>query len=377
MSLALAIAAAIGPNVALLIGQDVASVDHYLAQPCLPQPDGVTTYINFYDLLSPTKRFGGAGIDAAGRPAGGATWGAGTLDAWTSGHKPGLTLLAIGLDITEADHPGGLAAIARGGHGREIARLARLIRALPVTVALRVGYEFDGAWNKGYADRAAYKAAFRRIVDGIRAGGARNVRFVWQGSAAPVDDVIEGGARERIADWYPGDAHVDWVGLSWFLPPDETSPLPAVRRLKPPTPRALMTELTQFARAHGKQVMIAESAPQGFDLARSTRRAVSPLWDGAAGTLRSRLSAGAVWRAWYEPYFAFIRAHHDQIAAVAYINANWNAQPMWTAPYASGYWGDSRIEADPAIARRWRRALSAAPFARREVNDPSTCKELP
>lgn len=367
-------AAAPPDRVRFVVGQDAASVDAYLASPCLPRPDGVTTYLGFYDLLSPAKRFGGAGIDAAGRPATGADWGAGTLNAWKSGRLPGIELLAIGLDITETGHPGGLAAIARGDHDREIAQLARLIRALPVTVALRIGYEFDGAWNKGYEDAARYKAAFRRIADGVRAGGAKNVRFVWQGSAAPVDDVIEGGRRETVADWYPGDPYVDWVGLSWFIPPDDRPATDAARRARPPTARVLADELVALARARGKRVMIAESAPQGFDLARGARRATSPLWDGVAGSPRGRLSSAEIWNAWFAPYFAFIRANADVIAAAAYIDANWDAQPMWAAPYPNGYWGDTRVGADAEIARRWRAALAGPPFDIARVNAPGACK---
>lgn len=339
----------------LFVGQDIASVAAYIDSGCCGRPDGVTTYIGFYDLLSPDAHFGGTGMDAAGRPAADADWGAGPINALATARRFGTAYIAIGLDISEGAHPGGLAAIASGRHDDKVDQLARLLRAMGRTVALRIGYEFDGAWNKGYDDRRAYVAAWRHIVDRLRVQGAGDVRFVWQGSASPMDDLIEGGRREEVGGWYPGDAYVDWVGLSWFLPPDARPGVPASLKLGVPTQRMLADELVRFARDHRKPVMIAESAPQGIDIVKGEHRAISPIWDGAAGTRVERLGSADVIRRWYAPYARFLRANADIVAAVAYINADWDAQPMWGKPYAAGYWGDSRIEAAPWIAKWWRR----------------------
>lgn len=51
------------------------------------------------------------------------------------------------------------------------------------------------------------------------------------------------------------------------------------------------------------------------------------------------------WQAWYMPYFDFIYTNADIIRAAAYINARWDDQAMWGPPYASGYWGNTRIQA--------------------------------
>ena len=38
---------------------------------------------------------------------------------------------------------------------------------------------------------------------------------------------------------------------------------------------------------------------------------------------------------------------------MAYINANWDNQALWAKPYHNGYWGDSRLEANEEIAKRF------------------------
>ena len=50
--------------------------------------------------------------------------------------------------------------------------------------------------------------------------------------------------------------------------------------------------------------------------------------------------------------FALAAERSDVIRAVAYINAEWNAQQMWGSG-ANGYWGDSRVEANALVQGRW------------------------
>lgn len=45
--------------------------------------------------------------------------------------------------------------------------------------------------------------------------------------------------------------------------------------------------------------------------------------------------------------------------AVAYINVDWDSQPMWGPPYRQGYWGDSRVQANPVIKARWLETVTA------------------
>ena len=337
----------------LIVGQDLDAIAGYVGTDDFPTPGGVTTYLAFYSLLSRAyPQYGALGEDAGGTPIGyDVDWGAGRLNANTAALLYRQSALAIGLNFAEGSGDavwaaGGLAAIARGEHDDKIDRLARFLKTIDKPVYLRIGYEFDGAWNRGYADREAYIRAYRRIADGLRAGGAERVAFVWQASASPVDDVIDGG-HEDIVDWYPGDDYVDWLGLSWFLHADE-GPGGGV------TQRQLADEVVALARKRNKPVMIAEAAPQGYDLARLTRAHSSPLRDGVAAGSERPLSAEAIWEAWFEPLFDYMDAHRDVVRALAYINADWDSQSMWSAPYQSGYWGDSRLQVNPVIRERWR-----------------------
>jgi beta-mannanase len=172
---------------------------------------------------------------------------------------------------------------------------------------LRIGYEFDGEWNR--YDPEPYVAAWRRIVERLAENGVTNVATVWQSATHHTPRY---GGHDWI-DWYPGDEYVDWFGLSYFEP-----------RLD------ILNAFLRLAREHGKPVMIAESTPRGANLANVTRPQL-------------------MWDTWFQPYFDFIYANQDVIRAVAYINVNWNAQPMWT----NDNWGDSRVQVNADIMRWW------------------------
>jgi len=335
----------------LIIGQEQGSVAEYVSgcAKC-PTPGGVTTYLGFYDLLSANAGFGGLGEDAAGNAAPDADWGAGKTSAARMRERYPHSALVLGLDFSNGRRPGGLAEVARGVHDDKIARLAKFFAATSQPVYLRIGYEFDGSWNQGYEVHATYVAAYRRIVDGLRARNVDNVAFVWQASASPLDDILEHGHHENLRDWYPGSQYVDWIALSWFLPPHAT---PRASGFAVPDQLALANEVLAIARTEHKAVMIAESAPSGYDLSRLTRANISPLWNGPAGADPVPRTADEIWTEWYEPLFSFIETNRDLIAALAYINANWDSQPMWGAPYANGYWGDSRIQVNERIEARW------------------------
>ena len=70
-------------------------------------------------------------------------------------------------------------------------------------------------------------------------------------------------------------------------------------------------------------------------------------------TVNTDTTGDAIWQEWFAPFFAYVEANRDIIRAVAYVNADWDSQSMWAAPYAEGYWGDSRIQANTEISRRW------------------------
>jgi len=349
----------IGPIAPLfIIGQDLGAIRGYVASGCCVAADGTTAYVDFYDVLAESGDFGGLGIDAGGAALPLETdWGSGPVNAHKAAAEFNANYLAIGLSITENGHPGGLDEIVAGERDAEIRQLAMFAQGVEATVLLRIGYEFDGAWNLGYDNAPRFKAAYRRIVDGIRAEGAANVRFVWQGATSTTDTVLDEGRRDDILDWYPGNDHVDWLGLSWFMHPDARAEVEL--DFDVPTPRQLAGEILALARRMDKPVLIAEAAPQAFDLRDGTTAHHSPIWDGPAGAGTRPVSAAEIWRQWYQPLFDFIAANDDVIKGLAYINVRWDDQDMWDAPYESGYWGDSRIETNPEIASRFNAAISS------------------
>ncbi|MEO1247302.1 MAG: hypothetical protein AAFX56_16575 [Pseudomonadota bacterium] len=339
----------------LIVGQDLDAIRGYMASDCCIRPDGLTAYLDLYNLLKPGN-FGGLGIDANGEPLDfEMSWGAGSVSAYRTATEFGTRDIAIGLSITENEHPGGLQRVVDGAHDAEIRQLARFAGLVDGRIYLRIGYEFDGAWNHGYWDHDKYVAAYRRIVDVLRAEGAENVEYVLQASAAGVDEIIDGG-RENIAQWYPGDDYVDWLALSWFMNPDERSIVPQ-SNFTPLTPGELADEVLMLAREKGKPLMIAEASPQAMDLNERFTANHSPLWDGAAASGRTSMTDDEIWDYWFAPLFAYMKKHRDVIHALAYINVDWDSQAMWGPPYANGYWGDSRLETNPEIAKRFNAAI--------------------
>ena len=337
------------PSKAYFIGQDLDSIRGYHYSDCCEAPDGVTAYLSLYRLLDGAD-FGGLGYSPDGKilnPEG--NWGAGNVGAWQSATEFDAPHLAIGLFIAENENPNGLSQIIDGKFDAEIDHLARFIKSVDGQVLLRIGYEFDGAWNVGQQNSANYIAAYQHIVSGISKSGAENVQYVWQAGASIIDDLIE-QSHEDIKDWYPGDDYVDWVAVSWFLNPDR---MPSVDGYVPHSSRELADEVLALAKAHNKPLMIAEAAPQGIDIKEGFQANISPLLDGTSGEDRTEMSSSEIWDHWYAPMFQWMNDNANEIKALAYINADWDSQPMWGPPYDNGFWGDSRLEANAYIAQRF------------------------
>jgi len=204
-----------------------------------------------------------------------------------------------------------------GGADDRIRELAEYLRDCSAPkIFLRVGYEFDNP-SFGYSDDpSVYASAFRKIVDEIRAVLPSHMQgkvlFVWHSWAAPRATGVS------LDDFYPGDGHVDWVGVSifqqvfpaaadaWYWAGDAGS----------------VEEVLDYARGRGKPTMIAESAPFG--------------------------GIGVdTWRTWFVPVLDLIDRH--DISMWSYIACDWDSQPMWRGV---GF-GDTRIPAGGAVGREW------------------------
>jgi hypothetical protein len=170
----------------MLIGQDVGSIEDYATR--VASPGGVVGYTSLDTL---------AGLTAP------ANWGAGDQSLVALARQYPTGPVALGLFLV-----GQLGNVASGSLDSQIDDLAATLAGFGRLVLLRIGYEFDNPIN-GY-DPAQYQAAFVHIVQRIRARGPSLVRSVWQSEASCRPP------SQPITAWYPGDAYVDWVGLSYF-----------------------------------------------------------------------------------------------------------------------------------------------------------------
>lgn len=372
------------PNkkILLTLGQDLKTLNDYqqggVNSKGFPAMGGTTTYIAFYSLLSTQfPQFGALGETANGsiaRNGDGSTidvdWGAGPLNTRSTILGYENSSLSIGLSMTEGENTangvnywcqGCLAQVGQGQWDNEIKRLATFFKKYSnKAIYLRIAYEFDGNWNVGYETRANYINAYRRIVDVLRAEGVTNVAYVWQSSASPIDDILDirfgEGDFGDISSWYPGDNYVDWVGLSWFITPDEkTNVEPGI-----PTQRDKANEVVQFARSRNKPVYVAESTPQGYDLVNLNDCNISEVWDGTAASGCQSKTPSQIWNEWYTPFFEYIYANKDVIRQVHYINTNWEDDTalFGQGNRGSGYWGRAGVHINNTIANNWKNEIN-------------------
>lgn len=365
----------------LFIGQDLASVEGYLNN-CTGchKGHGETTYLSFYNIetasitidATRSMSYGAMGMDNSGNQVTTTTdWGAGPLNLWTVTERS--TLINIGMSIVEDRYAGldGLQRIINGDHDSKIIKIATFFNMFPSKIFyLRIGYEFDGQWNS--YDTTKYKAAYQHIVDILNANlNQDNVDYVWQSSTSPVDDILD-GRREVLDPYYPGDDYVDWMGLSWFLRANEEPTLNTSH--DPATQLELANELVAFAQSKGKPVMIAEASPQGYQIDAKNNCNISPVYDGKAAEGCVSKTATQIYTEWFDELFSFMTAN-DDVRALSYINADWDAQYLWSSSneeYGSGYWGDTRVEADNDIMTSWKASISDSSNKILQTEDGST-----
>ena len=102
----------------------------------------------------------------------------------------------------------GLDPVTDGAYLRSWAKDAK---AAGIPIFLRFAGEMNGAWVKWHGNAAQYIEKFRMLHD-VFAAEAPNVAMVWSPGDVPAND---------IDPYYPGDAYVDWVGVSLYIEPYE------------------------------------------------------------------------------------------------------------------------------------------------------------
>ncbi|WP_165872219.1 glycosyl hydrolase [Tenacibaculum sp. M341] len=362
------------PNdqILLTVGQDLKTVAEYQSSNLYPTMGGVTQYVAFYSLLSPSNpQYGALGENPSGTPTGiDINWGAGPLNSHSGAVGFPNSSLSIGMSIAEGNESetwcaGCLNQMGNGVWDDNIKRFAKFAKDhSDIAIYLRLGFEFDGAWNR--YNSGQFKRAWRRFVDVMRAEGVTNVAYVWQASASPVDDLID-QRRENIEDFWPGDNYVDWLGYSWFLTPDRVYQRNGYQAA---TQRQLADEVINLARLKNKPVKLSETSPQGYDLSAGSKCNIGFI-DGTANSGCQNKSSNQIWNEWYAPMFDYVYANKDVIRAVDYINVNWDEDTSKFGPgsgYAEGYWGDARVQSNTGISSRWNTEINKSVWLHGSAN---------
>jgi hypothetical protein len=107
--------------------------------------------------------------------------------------------------------------INNGSSDRLIASVARKLAGMRRPILLRWGWEMNGDWfewdgSHNGRDPGAYVRAWRRIHRIFRDNRATEVAWVW----SPNWNSAPGARWNRFQEYYPGDDHVDWVGVSGY-----------------------------------------------------------------------------------------------------------------------------------------------------------------
>lgn len=132
-----------------------------------------------------------------------------------SGRLPMVTLEPYDQTAPGTD-PYPLADIAAGRFDDLLRQHAAELRAVGAPVALRFAHEMNASWypwgqGVGGHTPAMFVAAWRHVHDVMQAAGATQVVWTW----AP--NVIDAAPTQDLGLLYPGDAYVDWVGLSGYF----------------------------------------------------------------------------------------------------------------------------------------------------------------
>jgi len=231
-------------------------------------------------LIGSDKKSADAYFDATVTPPGGVAFntnlqlsGIKELDSLAETYRK--STLSVGVDLK-----GVLDSVAEGKSDAKIDALLDVLVAYDRPVYLRLGYGFNDPANKYAPD--VYVSAWKKFYERIQAKGSLNIALVWESAFC---------GESNIADWYPGDEFVDWIGASYEC----------------------ADGALQFAREHFKPVML-EAASQG------------------------------AWDEWYMPLFQFVTDNNDVVRAVTYINAgegrlsNEDIIKSWRAETKQSFW---------------------------------------
>ncbi|MBR7832347.1 hypothetical protein KDL01_03710 [Actinospica durhamensis] len=141
-------------------------------------------------------------------------------DAYSEGALPVITWEPFAGGTTGhtiLDQPDyALSTIIAGNHDAYITQYAEAVKAAKVPIAIRFMHEMNGNWYpwspgvNGNTD-AQYIEAWKHVWNIFHQVGADNVIWIW----AP--NVLRGAQNDiHLADVYPGDKYVGWVGMTAY-----------------------------------------------------------------------------------------------------------------------------------------------------------------
>jgi hypothetical protein len=222
--------------------------------------------------------------------------GASVATLWRQGAVPVVRLMPWSQQVeSRPERTFTLERIAAGALDAPLRAWGEAAAASRIPLVVEFGPEVNGEWfpwnglyhgagtptADGPAGPAAFRAAYRRVVEAIRAAGARNVEFAFH-----VEDYSAPEAGwNRASLYYPGDDYVDWVGVSIYGDPP---PQPFAAAL-----RDAYAQLSEFAPT--KPVAILEfGAPQSLG-ARAKARWIRAALATLAGGRFERVHAASWW----------------------------------------------------------------------------------
>jgi Glycosyl hydrolase family 26 len=108
-----------------------------------------------------------------------------------------------------------LAKIANGSFDPYLVQFATAVRNQKWPVVIRFAQEMNGSWSPWAGTNSGNKPgdfvkAWRHIHDVFSVVGATNVIWLWS------PNVLRGTGGTSLAQLYPGDAYVDWVGIDAY-----------------------------------------------------------------------------------------------------------------------------------------------------------------
>ncbi|SHN29160.1 glycoside hydrolase family 26 protein [Actinacidiphila paucisporea] len=156
-----------------------------------------------------------------------------------------------------------LSTIIDGHHDAYITAFAKAVKANRWPVAIRFGHEMNGHWypwaeRNGVNKPGQFAAAWKHVHAIFDKVGARNVIWVW----AP--NTLRGADPVSLKSLYPGDAYVDWIGMSAY---DVSEPTagdvldPTLRAVRKFTRRPLLITETGSQPGAGKARWITTFFP--------------------------------------------------------------------------------------------------------------------